>query len=135
MAERLLRPRHHSPIPLIICSDSLLTIDILDYATAPVANQPLAHEVRSMVTTLREQRPVRFLWTPGHSNIAGNELVDRLVDVGARSGIAQARSRGFTPPYDHTTGQRTASFATNIATSTRRDIGVFGSATPTLEPD
>ena len=101
VAEWFLRPTNHSTLPLIICTDSLLTANIMELDNAPGANVVLAHSVRTLILELKRQRPVRFLWTPGHTGIPGNEKADRLADAGAKSSIARSATepRNPTGPY------------------------------------
>ena len=123
IAEHFLRGADRSTIPIIICSDSTLTINILDCDAQPGANIELAHEVRDMIIELRKRRPVRFLWTPGHRGIPGNELADRLADAGARRSIARARPGGPAPPYDRTNDRRTGTYTDARHTTHRQDLG------------
>jgi ribonuclease HI len=132
VAEWLLRPEHKSTIPLMICSDSTLTIGIMEYLAVPRTNTGPAHKVRSMIERLRLIRPVRFLWTPGHTGIAGNELADKLADKGCKRSL-QGAAEGK-QPFDRRPAYTNEKFVDGAHTITQTDIRAHVRFLPTT-PD
>ena len=75
---------------IFICSDSEFTIGILSLGHSPSDKfAGLAQAVSNLISNLEALgASFHFIWTPGHSNIYGNEIADRL----AAKGSKQSRS-------------------------------------------
>ncbi len=73
--------------PLYICSDSKVAIGILSQGhRAKKKTRDLASSVARRIAALQADKGtiIRFIWTPGHCGIHGNEVADRLADMGTR---------------------------------------------------
>jgi ribonuclease HI len=90
------QPPIPSTTPILILSDSQLTINFLTYKSAPnpTMNHPLIHAARNGHDTLCDRfRYVKLLYSPAHVGIYLNEEADRLATKGVKDSQA---GRGHT---------------------------------------
>ena len=65
-----------------IATDSQIPRDILNGQAQSRANQSVVHLARELVTGMRTSRKVIIFWIAGHAGIEGNEIADKLANVG-----------------------------------------------------
>ncbi|CAB0039097.1 unnamed protein product [Trichogramma brassicae] len=65
-----------------ICSDSQAALRALDSRTV---TSRLVWECKKALGALEAKNTVRLIWVPGHMGIKGNEIADRLANLGSRN--------------------------------------------------
>lgn len=82
---------------LTIVTDSKYAINLLSQNWKAKANQQLVQRIKDRMADLvtAYQIEIYFLWSPGHSGIEYNEIVDTLAKNGARQTIGPIESAFF----------------------------------------
>jgi ribonuclease HI len=82
---------------LTIVTDSKYAIGLLSQNWKPKVNQALVQRIKDRMADLVTQYHIgiHFLWSPGHSGIQFNEIVDQLAKAGAHQKIAATESAFF----------------------------------------
>ena len=92
--------------PVFIATDSMLSLDIIEYRARPKKNIELAHLARYYLWRLRETTQVIPFWVAGHAGIQGNDHADKMATLGV---INSAKVGGGMDHYiDHITKIPTA---------------------------
>ncbi len=80
------------PPPEHIFCDNRYALGVADGKWKAKAHRPLVTHIQSTVASLRVLTAVLLLWVPGHADVEGNEVADRLA-----KGAALSTHPGLTP--------------------------------------
>jgi ribonuclease HI len=87
---RALEAHVGSPLPLTVHTDSQYAIGVLSKGWKPKVNQAL---IESIKACMKQVKPLRFVYVPGHAGVPLNERADQL----ARAAVAARASSGWQP--------------------------------------
>jgi ribonuclease HI len=83
---------------VVVCTDSEYSIGVLSLGHQPKTLIPLITKIQSTISNAPFK--CSFIWVPGHSNILGNEIADRLANKGTRKSISLSLPSVFPPNTD-----------------------------------
>ena len=75
------------PGPIYIFSDNRLAIQVAMGRACPEWAAAVSQTIRDNITALVASRAVHLMWVPGHADVPGNEVADKLAKLGS-SGIS-----------------------------------------------
>ena len=96
--------------PIFIATDSMLSLDIIEYRSRPKKNIEIAHLARYYLWRLRERTSVIPFWVAGHAGIQGNDHADHMATLGV---LNSAKAGGGMSHYTNFITKDPAAFVDN----------------------
>ena len=117
------------PPPVHIFCDNRYALGVADGKWNAKAHRPLVTQIQSTLASLRLLTTVLLLWVPGHADVEGNEVADRLAKDAALSthpGLTPAPPLPLHPPLlaPPTCGTSHITPDFNVVTFVCRQVGI-----------